>query len=401
MGITLGALLCVLTLAYVMLAKPLPYPEQDRLYRVDSLQFDASSKLNVSAFSYPSLVHLYKHQQSFEQVALSIYDDEVLTSHEEQPTLSTAYITPEWFELTAANMVTGRAFSESEKLSRSTPVAVISYQTWQDYFDGSEKILDKKLTFRGISFRVIGVLSSDYIEAKISSIGRETAIWLPFDFNAGSEAYRTRWWDRANNLTFIGKLANDLNVERAQVQLSQLINDTWQENIDQNGYQKGWYIKAELHSFKSVILGDSGNTTYLLLLGVIGLLVIAFINIANLQLARAVEKKNQLALRAAVGAKRKHIFIILFAESFLLMLGVLVFSLIIANAGFVILQTHLHDVLPRVNELALGLFTVSSAVVISLLLTLLFAVLTYRVIDFSYLNKGMQSSGKGSGLQNR
>ncbi|MFB1000095.1 MAG: hypothetical protein QMC13_07685, partial [Colwellia sp.] len=99
MGITLGALLCVLTLAYVMLIKPLPYPDQDRLYRVDSQQFDAAGALNVTAFSYPSLVHLYRHQQEknqqvFDQVALSIYDDEVLTSLATQPTLSTAYVTP-------------------------------------------------------------------------------------------------------------------------------------------------------------------------------------------------------------------------------------------------------------------------------------------------------------------
>jgi len=404
MGITLGALLCILTLAYVMLLKPLPYPDQDRLYRVDSQQFDASDTLNVTAFSYPSLVHLYKYQQeknqqTFEQVALSIYDDEVLTSHTEQPTLSTAYVTPEWFELTAANMVIGRALSQSEGLNSSTPVAVISFETWQNYFDGSADVLDQKLTFRGISFRIIGVLSAEFIEPKIATIGRETKIWLPFNLNAGNERYRTRWWDRANNLTFVGKLANNISVEQAQDTLSQLVNDTWQENIDQNGYQKGWHIEAKLHSFKSVILGESGNTTYLLLLGVIGLLVIAFINIANLQLARTVEKKNQLALRAAVGAKRKHLFAVLFAESFLLMGGVLILALIIANSGFVILQTQLQDVLPRVNELVLGVFTVSSAVITSLVLALLFAVLSYRVIDFNYLNKSMQSSGKGSGLQ--
>ena len=301
MGITLGALLCVLTLAYVMLIKPLPYPDQDRLYRVDSQQFDADGALNVTAFNYPGLVHLYKNQQVFDEVALSIYDDEVLTSLATQPTLSTAYVTPEWFELTAASMAMGRPFSESENINSNIPVAVLSYQTWVNDFAESTDILNEKVTFRGISFQVIGVLSSEFIEPKISSIGRETKVWLPFNFNAGDEEYRARWWDRANNLTFIGKLASDETVEQAQAKVSQLVNDTWQENIDQNGYNKGWHIEAELLSFQSVILGDSGRSAYLLLLGVIGLLAIAFINIANLQLSRTVEQKNQLALRAAVG----------------------------------------------------------------------------------------------------
>ena len=404
MGITLGALLCVLTLAYMMLFKPLPYPDQEWLYRVDSQQFDASGSLNVTAFSYPSLVHLYKYQQDksqqvFEQVALAIYDDEVLTSHQEQPTLSTAYVTPEWFELTAASMAIGRSFSQSEGLDNSTSVAILSYQTWQNNFALSADILNEKITIRGISFRVVGVLSSDFIEPKISTIGRETQMWLPFDFNAGNETYRARWWDRANNLTFVGKLATDISVEQAQTKLSQLVNETWQNNIDQNGYQKGWHIEVVLPSFNSVILGESGDTAYLLLLGVIGLLVIAFINIANLQLSRTVEKKNQLALRAAVGAKRKHLFSILFAESLLLMMSVLLFALVIAKCGFIILQSQLQQVLPRVNELSLGVFTAGSAVIMSLVLASLFALLSYRVIDFRRLNSSMKSSGKGSGLQ--
>jgi predicted permease len=399
MGITLGALLCVLTLAYVMLIKPLPYPDQDRLYRVDSQQFDADGALNVTAFNYPGLVHLYKNQQVFDQVALAIYDDEVLTSLAAQPTLSTAYVTPEWFELTAANMSIGRPFSESENINSNIPVAVLSYQTWLNDFDKSTEILNEKVTFRGISFQVIGVLSSEFIEPKISSIGRETKAWLPFNFNAGGETYRARWWDRANNLTFIGKLASDEPVEQAQAKVTQLVNETWQENIDQNGYNKGWHIEAKLLSFQSVILGESGRSAYLLLLGVIGLLTIAFINIANLQLSRTVEKKNQLALRAAVGAKRKDLFSVLFAESFLLMFGVLLLALLIAEAGFEVLQTNLQQVLPRVNELSLGLFTLTSAVLTSLLLALLFALLSYRAIDLRRLNNSMQTSGKGTGLQ--
>ena len=157
MGITLGALLCVFTLAYVMLIKPLPYPDQDRLYRVDSQQFDAAGALNVTAFSYPSLVHLYKNQQAFDQVALSIYDDEVLTSLTTQPTMSTAYVTPEWFELTGANMAMGRAFSESENINSNVPVAILSYQTWMNDFAQSADILSEKVTFRGVSFQVVGV----------------------------------------------------------------------------------------------------------------------------------------------------------------------------------------------------------------------------------------------------
>ena len=399
MGLTLGALLSVLTLAYVMLVKPLPYPDQERLYKVDNVQFDATGSANVTAFNYPGLVHFYQNQQSFSDSALMLFDEEVLTSMALQPTLTTTYITPQWFTLLAVDMALGRAFEQSEALNTHNPVAVISYETWQNEFSADKNILEQKVTFRGVSFSIIGVIAPSFVEPEIEQLGRKSQILLPWDFNATPQRFRERWWDRGNSLTFIGKLKNELTAKQAEQQITTLVNDTWQDNIDRQGFYKGWHIEMQLRSFKSVILGDNENKAYLTLIGVIGLLLIACINISNLQLSRTVEKQNLLAIMAAVGAKRKHIFQALFTESLLLMTLAMVLALVVAQFAFSLMQSQLQLVLPRVNELNLGGFTLICALLFPLVLAFFFAALSQRVVNYQRLNTNLQSSGKGTGLQ--
>ena len=89
MGLTLGTLLCIVTLAYVMLFKPLPYPDQARLYKVEHLGTNAEGKQQQASFTYPGLINLHKTQAAFSDTALSFYFQRVLTSHINQPRLTT------------------------------------------------------------------------------------------------------------------------------------------------------------------------------------------------------------------------------------------------------------------------------------------------------------------------
>jgi hypothetical protein len=64
MGTTLGALLCVLTLGYLLILQPLPYPEQDKLYNVSHLINNKFGEVQLEAFTYPGLIHLSTYTSS-------------------------------------------------------------------------------------------------------------------------------------------------------------------------------------------------------------------------------------------------------------------------------------------------------------------------------------------------
>ena len=155
----------------------------------------------------------------------------------------------------------------------------------------------------------------------------------------------------------------------------------------------------QLESFQTAIVGDSQNTVYKLLAGVFGLVLIAFANIANLFMSRTAEQQRQLAIYAALGAKKSHLFRGLLAESGLLMLLSVLVALVIASLGFYLLQANLATELPRINELGVNSSTIFSSVILAVSFALLFAFLSSKMINYRALNSMLQASGKGAGVQ--
>lgn len=399
MGITLGALLCAVTLNYLLLVEPLPYPEQERLFVAEHVALGTEKETKGVAFTYPGLVHLYKSKAAFEQAAMMSYGQDVIVSHSSQPLVNTTYVTPELHQILAPPLALGRLFSASEALDTNNPVAMLSYNTWQQEFNGSANILEKKINIRGVSYRIAGVLAETFVEPELAEIGRETQVWLPFDYNQAEKWQRQHFGNISDNLKFIGLLNKGVSRSQAKQLITPLVNDRWQEGVAEIDFFKGWTIEMRVRPVKEVILGKSESIAVMLLAGVVGLVLIACLNITNLFMARTAEKQRQMAIKSAIGATKKHLFKAMFAETSLLMFMSIILALVIAKVGFFIMQQYLGAVLPRVNELSLNPITFGSAVLITAVFAWLFAKLSTRMINYRALNTTLQSSGKGSGLQ--
>ena len=400
LGITLGALLCVLTLAYVLIAKPLPYPEQEHLYQINSVIVDQKEGVIARAFSYPSLVKLFDSETPFSQSALVRYESSVLSSRPTQPTINNIFVTPGWFALVDSKMALGRTFEKTEEKDSFNPVAILSYEFWQNEFNSDSNILEQTVTLGGTNFRVVGVLDKTFIEPQLSGIGVKSDIFLPWDYNSVNlnPPLRESFGSFSRMSSFVGKLDSQLSVSQVEQTLTTPFNSYWWENVDQSEFE-GWSLEVELQPFKNAILGDSTNTVLLLLAGVFGLILIACTNITNLFMSRTADQQRELAIQAALGASKKHLFQTLFAQSGLLVFLSVVVALIIANGGFWVLQHYLALRLPRVDELAINSVTLGSALFIALILGLFFARISANMINYRALNATLQSSGKGTGIQ--
>ena len=129
-------------------------------------------------------------------------------------------------------------------------VAIISYDTWLNDFSQSADILSKKITFSGTSFKIIGVLTEQFIEPDIYETGRKTEVWLPWDYNIRNhlkdERYSFPWF------VFVGQLKNNISVLQAQQQITTLVDEHWQQNSVGIDFVKGWYVEMHLQSFRLV-----------------------------------------------------------------------------------------------------------------------------------------------------
>jgi predicted permease len=398
MGLTLGALLCVLTLAYVMLIKPLPYPEQDKLYSVQSSFYDENKAEQAVAYTYPGLIHLYKNQTFFSEAALINYNNSVLTSLPRQPKVETAYVTPEFFPLLGANFIIGRGFEAAEALDTFNPVVVLSYASWQEDFGNSADVLSKSVTANGVIFRIIGVLSPEFIEPDLSNNNVKTALWFPWDHNLESELHEV-WGNVNDDHAFIGRLTGNLSENRVEQSLSILVNNTWQSHIASDPFFKGWEVKMKIYTFKQAILGESKNTVFLLLVGVLALVMIALANITNLFVSRSAELQHSFAIHAALGANKSVLNQTIFAQLLLLMVGVIGVALALSMFGFSLMRYALATLLPRMAELSINEVTLSAAILLVWLLAYTFSRLSTKMIDLESLNQTLITSGKGTSNQ--
>lgn len=398
MGLSLGALLCVLTLAYQMLLAPLPYPEQDRLYQVTSTITAADERIVAKALTYPGAEELYKKRAEFGDAALLNYAQDVLTSHALQPTLNIGFVTDNWFSLLAIDMAQGRGLEVTEGMESFNPVAVISHKTWQETFAADPDVVGTTMSFSGTNFRIIGVISEHFSEPALNPDHSDTQVWLPWDYNLVSYL-KGNWLRPEPGLLMLAKLGDEQNPLQVAQTSGTVLDNAWQTHTDSFEPLKGSYVENELTPLAKAISGDLGTTVMLLIIGVVGLVAIASVNIANLFMSRTAEQQRNLAIQATLGATPNRLFMHLLHQSGQLMMLSILLALPVAAIGFALLQGYLSDVFVRTDELALGPFTLFVAVSVVVLFALLFAALGSRLINYNALNTILQSSGKGTGIQ--
>ncbi|WP_340680478.1 ABC transporter permease [Paraglaciecola sp.] len=399
LGITLGALVSILSLNHLLYVKPLPYDDYERLQLVKGVFINNGVTVMNNVNSYASAGALYGMKEYFEQAAMLTFETLELDTPQ-RPLVTSTFTTPEYFSLLNTPMAVGRYFSESEKVNSYNPVAVISYQTWQNIYQGREDILQQSAQLNERSFNIIGVTAKTFNEPHFFSAEfTGTEIWLPWDYHQGSEEARKKWTLLTPRTNVIGKISKNLSQEQAQQAVGKELNRIFTTAVAPPGRKIPYSMSAEMASFESVIIGESRTTALLLLLGSVTLLLIACSNVINLMLSRIAQKHRQLTIKATLGASPWHLFKSILAENIILMGTVFVFAIGCALVGFDLLRSLAAQQLPRLGELSFSFPVIIVTLIITTVLALLFSALSSRVIKYRKLQTSLQSSGKGTGLQ--
>ena len=391
LAITLGALICVFNLNHLLMFKSLPFPDAEKLF---VLQQSYTEKGNVyqGAQSAPGMIFWYKNQNVFSELALVKDSSLLLVNHPDQPKSVTAFVTPEYFSLLGPQMYLGRALGPQEAFDTHQPVAVLSYHTWQRWFNSDPAIIGKTAELGDNTFAIIGVTAKSF-HAPANRNHQAIDMWVPWDYQ---DLDVTRWGVMTRGLIGIGKLKAEISQAQATQELGNGFHDQY---IASGAGQTGDKAGAFVQPLSLYINGDGQNIALLLLAGAIGLILIAATNVTNLFLSRAAEKQRTMAIQAALGAKPGHLFVSMFAESFILCFVAGCLGMLVAGWGFVLLEELASQQLPRISELGLDGPTLVFSGLMILLLAMVFAKLSSRVVDYQQLQTMLQSSGKGTGLQ--
>jgi putative ABC transport system permease protein len=310
LAVAIGANTAIFSVARSILLDPLPYPNASRLVVVwQDATLIGSPKNTPSPGDYAD----WKSQNSvFEGMAALRPRGFNWTGSGEPERLQAELVTHDFFAVLGVAPALGRAFTSQDDQPESAKVVILSAELWQRRFDSASNVIGSKILLDSVPHEVVGVMPARFdFPFGFDSRRRQTQIWTPIAFSAQDLANHGNHY-----LEVVARLKAGVALQAAQHQM-----DTLAERFAREYPQTNASTGIRLSPLRQEIVGDT-RTAVLLLLAISGcVLLIASANLANLLLARAVGRRQEIGVRIALGAGRAQLIRQLFTENAVLSLA--------------------------------------------------------------------------------
>jgi len=383
LALGIGANTAMFSIIHAVLMRPLPYEDPERLLLLRDLQPPDTT----IPTSYPEYLDWKSRGEIFADVATYFRSAYVLTGGEAENV---------WAVRMSSNMLPmlgiapalGRGFRPEEDGRHAEPVALISDAFWRRRFGADPQAVGRTLTLDGKVVTIVGVLPPGLgtLLPEDLEAGSGRDLWLPLRLDEGNAPRGLHF------MTAIARLPMDVDLAAAQSRADAFASQRQNEGVTDHG--------ARLIPLKTHVVGRI-RPALLVLFGAVGMvLLIACGNVANLMLARAVARRQEVAVRMALGAGRLRLVRQFLVESLVLAVLGGAAGVILAGWGVDLLVAARGDWLPRAEEVRLDpavlLFTVLASVVTALLFGLAPALRATRVALSPALKSGWGRSGLGA-----
>jgi len=338
LALGIGANTAIFSIVNGVLLRPLPYDRPEQLVQLwhtpPPQQFPGRTQFALSAANY---LDWEQRNDVFQQSAIYTAADYRLSAVSEPVHLQAARVEPTYFSVMRGHVLMGRAINPGDDRPGSDHIAVLSDRLWQSRFAADPQIVGRKIELDGESYEVVGVMAADFQKPNFAQM------WTPLVWDPVEKTVRGE-----HHFSAVARLKDGVSVGQAQAQLDTIAASLAKEYPADNA---GW--GAQVVALRDATLGSVRQPLLILLGAVAFVLLIACANVANLFLAKTLERRKEIAIRTALGAKRGRIIRQVLTEAVVLATAGGALGLVVAHFATKLVVNVFGAGMPRLGEIRL------------------------------------------------
>jgi putative ABC transport system permease protein len=341
LALGIGATTSIFSVVRAVIFAPLPFRQPENLVHVWGSEGPPGQHYrrgDQAFFSSARPADLYDwraQNQSFERISAYRKRSMLLSGGKEADLADGQEVYDEFFEMLGTPAQLGRGLEASDYESSATHVVVISNRMWVQRLSANPGVIGARIFLDRESYQIVGVMPANFYPTPWGF----PEFWIPHSANQGEKNDRKSW-----GLIPLARLKPGVTWEQAQIQFDVISVRLIEDHPND-------FLSAVIVPMDAQLIGSSWKLLLLLSCGVTLLLLIAFVNVANLLLARVLERQTEFAIRKALGASGARIAYQLFVENLTLLLGAgtLGFGFAFAQTKVILANLHESAGLPRLE----------------------------------------------------
>ncbi|HEY1904241.1 MAG TPA: ABC transporter permease [Terracidiphilus sp.] len=352
-GLGVGASTAVFSIVDSVLLRPYAFPDPGQIVVWRETIQEVSNRYPVLPDNFKHYLYLKAHSATIADAAILQNTPFAVAVGEDHPQIMNGLsISPNLFSVLGINPVLGRGFLPEEAKEGGNRSIVIAWSLWQRLFHGAPDVIGRTLKVKGEQRTIVGVLPATFDLPNLNEMapGEQPGKTSPYEvFQPLVPQQEDLTSDDADfSFLVVGRLKPGVSATQATSEL--------------DGMQKAYSLNNHLPIHLGIVVkplsqevtGSIGKALWLLFGAVVGVLLIACVNLASLQLARSVACDRDNAVRAALGAGRERLFQATLMESFILSFVGGAAGILLAFGGIYLFRAIAPGNLPRLNEIQIN-----------------------------------------------